>query len=223
MKKLLCLLIMISQLASAQDLSKDLKPFKAITITSAMEVELILATSFKLEVYGKDVDKLKISNKGKELKLTTSLGKKFKSDLKLKIYYNEGLRHLKLANWVKITAKEPIIEKFLELETINNVKADLTIQTEDFIAELELGSKVTLNGLTDSQKITVKSKSVYDAFNFKSKKAFVEAKAGQAAIFVSGFLDAEAKLKGEIIYKGDPFSINEKTFLGKITPKKVVE
>lgn len=220
MKKIFLGLLFASKFIFAQDLSKDLKPFKAITVTSAMEVELILANGYKIEVYGKDVDKLKISEKGKELKLTTSLDKKFKSDLKVKIYYEEGLRNLKLANWVKISSKEPIIEKFLELETINNVKANLTLQTEDFIAEVDLGSIITLKGFTESQKIEVKNKSFYDAFNFKSKKTYIEAKASQAAIYVSGFLDAEAKLKAEITYMGNPFSVNEKTFLGKIFPKK---
>ncbi len=220
MKKLFLSLLLITQFSFSQNLVKDLKPFKAILITSAMEVELILANGFKIEVEGTDVDKLKISNKGKELKLTTSLKKKFKSDLKIKIYYSEGLRNIKLANWVKFSSKEPIIEKFLEFEAINNVKANLTVQTEDFIGSLELGSDLVLKGITDSQKIEVSTKSFYDAFNFKSKKAYVEVKAAKAGIFVSDFLDAEAKLKGEIIYMGEPFSVNEKTFLGKVIHKK---
>jgi len=220
MKKIFLGLLFASQFIFAQDLSKNLKPFKAITVTSAMDVELIVADTYKIEVYGKEAEQLKIIENGKELKLTTSLGKKFNSKYKVKIYFKKGLRYLKLANWVKITSKEPIIENFLELETINNVKVNLTLQTEDFIARLDLGSIITLKGVTESQKIEVINKSFYDAFNFKSKKAFIKAKSSQAAIYVSEFLDAEAKFKAEIIYMGNPFSINQTTFLGKINSKK---
>ncbi|NJB81261.1 GIN domain-containing protein [Wenyingzhuangia aestuarii] len=220
MKKIFLAILLIGQFSFAQDLVKDLKPFKAITINSAMEVELILADGFKIEVYGKDVDKLSVSDRNKELKLSTSLKKKFKSDLKVKIYYNNGLRHIKLANQVVFTSKEPIIEKFLEIEAVNNVRANLTVQTDDFIANLDLGSNLLLKGFTKSQKIKVKSKSLYDAFNFKSKKAYVEVRAAQAGVYVSEFLDAVAKLKGEITYMGTPYSVNEKTFLGKVIHKK---
>ncbi|MGY5352171.1 GIN domain-containing protein [Wenyingzhuangia sp. IMCC45533] len=220
MKRIFLALLFITQINFAQDLVRNLKPFKAISITSAMEVELILANGFKLEVTGKDVDKLSVNNKGKELKLSTSLGKKFKSDLKVKIYYSEGLRNIKLANNVIFTSKEPIIEKFLEFEAINNVKADLTVQTKYLVARLDLGSNLLLKGFADDQKVKVNTKSMYDAFNLKSKKATVEVKAGNAGIYVSEFLDANAKLKGEIVYMGDPFSVNEKTFLGKVIHKK---
>ena len=216
----LFLLLLISNFVFAQDLKKDLKTFKSIHINSAMQVELISSDSCKIEITGKDVDKLSIDEKNKELKLSTSLDKKFKSDLMVKIYYQSGLRHLKLANLVEISSNDTIKEKFLEIEAINNVKANLSLEIEDFIANLSLGSNFVLKGVTESQKINVSSKSFYDAFNFKSKKAFVEAKTSQVGVNVSEFLDANAKYKAEIIYTGNPYSVNEKTFLGKVISKK---
>ena len=219
MKKLF-LLLLISNFVFAQDLKKDLKVFKSIHINSAMQVELISSDSCKIEITGKDVDKLSIDEKNKELKLSTSLDKKFKSDLMVKIYYQPGLRYLKLANLVEISSNNIIKEKFLEIDAINNVKVNLSLELEDFIANLSLGSNFVLKGVTESQKINVSSKSFYDAFNFKSKKAFVEAKTSQVGINVTEFLDANAKYKAEIIYTGNPYSVNEKTFLGKVISKK---
>ena len=219
MKKLF-LLLLISNFVFAQDLKKDLKTFKSIHINSAMQVELISSDSCKIEITGKDVDKLSIDEKNKELKLSTSLDKKFKSDLMVKIYYQPGLRYLKLANLVEISSNNIIKEKFLEIDAINNVKVNLSLELEDFIANLSLGSNFVLKGVTESQKINVSSKSFYDAFNFKSKKAFVEAKTSQVGVNVSEFLDANAKYKAEIIYTGNPYSVNEKTFLGKVISKK---
>ena len=219
MKKLF-LLLLISNFVFAQDLKKDLKVFKSIHINSAMQVELISSDSCKIEITGKDVDKLSIDEKNKELKLSTSLDKKFKSDLMVKIYYQPGLRYLKLANLVEISSNNIIKEKFLEIDAINNVKVNLSLELEDFIANLSLGSNFVLKGVTESQKINVSSKSFYDAFNFKSKKAFVEAKTSQVGVNVTEFLDANAKYKAEIIYTGNPYSVNEKTFLGKVISKK---
>ncbi|MDO3694009.1 DUF2807 domain-containing protein [Wenyingzhuangia sp. chi5] len=219
MKKLF-LLLLISNFVFSQDLKKDLKSFKSIHINSAMQVELISSDSCKIEVTGKDVDKLSIDEENKELKLSTSLDKKFKSDLMVKIYYQSGLRYLKLANLVEISSNDTIKEKFLEIDAINNVKANLSLETEDFIANLSLGSNFVLNGITESQKINASSKSFYDAFNFKSKKAYVEAKTSQVGVNVTNFLDANAKYKAEIVYTGNPYSINEKTFLGKVISKK---
>lgn len=219
MKKLF-LLLLISNFVFAQDLKKDLKTFKSIHINSAMQVELISSDSCKIEITGKDVDKLSIDEKNKELKLSTSLDKKFKSDLMVKIYYQPGLRYLKLANLVEISSNNIIKEKFLEIDAINNVKVNLSLELEDFIANLSLGSNFVLKGVTESQKINVSSKSFYDAFNFKSKKAFVEAKTSQVGVNVTEFLDANAKYKAEIIYTGNPYSVNEKTFLGKVISKK---
>lgn len=215
MKKLL-LLLLITNFVSAQDLKQNLKEFKSITISSDMDVELIVSDSYKIEVYGNDVDKLTIDNKGHELKLTTSLSAKFKSDLKTKIYYKPGIRYIKLSNNVKITSADVIQENFLELELINNVRADLKLNTVDFIAKLELGSDIVLNGVTESQKIEVLTKSNYNAYQLKSKKAYVKVNASNAFIFVSEFLEANSRIKGEISYKGNPFSVSEKTFLGKV-------
>lgn len=219
-KTLLLLLLFVSNFVFAQDLSKDLETFKSIIITSAMDVELISSENSKIEVIGNDIDKLTISNKNKELKLTTSLGKKFKSDLKVKIYYTTGLRYLKLSNQVVIYSKHVINEVFLELEAINNVKANLKLKTKDFVANLKLGSNISLEGSTEVQKISVSSKSFYDAFNFKSKKSFVKTKAADVAIYVEEFLDVNAKLKSKVTYMGDPYSVNEKTFLSKVIHKK---
>ncbi|ANW97249.1 hypothetical protein AXE80_13525 [Wenyingzhuangia fucanilytica] len=216
----LFLLLFISNIIFAQDLKKDLTSFKSINISSAMQVELISSDSCKIEVTGKDLEKLSINNLEQELKLSTSIDKKFKSDLRVKIYYQPGLRYLKLANLVELSSKDTINEKFLEIEAVNNVKAVLSVKTEDFIANLSLGSNFVLKGITESQKIKVGSKCFYDAFNFKSKKAFVEAKASQVGINVSEFLDANAKFKAEIVYIGNPYSVNEKTFLGKVIRKK---
>lgn len=219
MKKIVLLILLISQFGFSQNLVKKLQPFKAISITSAMEVELILSDHFKIEVFGEDVDKLSISDVSEELKLTTSLNKKFKSDLKIKIYYVTGLRYIKLANNVSFKSRGPVVEKFLEIKAVNNVRADLSLSTDVFIATLDLGSNFKLKGTTESQKITIKKKSFYDAFNFKSKKAYTEVSFSKAGIYVSEFLEATAKLKGEITYIGNPLSVHEKTFLGKVIHK----
>jgi len=216
MKYIYVVILCISQFCFSQDLVKELQPFKSISITTAMEVELVLSDHFKIEVFGKDVAKLSITDFNKELKLTTSLTKKFKSDLKIKIYYVKGLRSIKLANHIILSSKEPIVEDFFEIKAINKVKADLRLVTKDFIATLDLGSNILLKGSTESQKINIKNKSFYDAFNFKSQKTFATVKLSKAGVYVSDFLDATAKLKGEIIYAGNPLTVHEKTFLGKV-------
>ncbi|GGF63965.1 GIN domain-containing protein [Wenyingzhuangia marina] len=220
MKKLFLFALFISNIAFSQDLLQNLKTFKSIDISSAMDVELVAADTAKIEVTGSDLEKLTISDQGGELRISTSLDKKFKSDLIVKIYYQPGLRYLKLANLVEISSNDTINEKFLEIDAINNVKVNLSLKTDDFIANLSLGSNFVLKGITESQKINASTKSFYDAFNFISKKAYVEAKTSQVGVNVTEFLDANAKYKAEIVYTGNPYSVNEKTFLGKVISKK---
>ncbi|MGY5355301.1 GIN domain-containing protein [Wenyingzhuangia sp. IMCC45467] len=220
MKNLFLFVLFVCNISFSQDLLQNLKSFKSIHINSAMDVELVSSDSAKIEVTGNDLEKLNISDDNNELKLSTSLDKKFKSDLKVIIYYMPGLRNIKLANQVKITSRNVINEKFLELEAVNGVKANLSVKTKDLVSILSLGSKIALEGITESQKINASTKSFYDAFNLISEKAYVEAKTSNVAVYVNQFLDANAKYKGEIIYMGDPYSVNEKTFLGKVIHKK---
>lgn len=215
MRKLLFILLVTNSVFS-QDLKRNLKEFKSIIVSSAMDVELITSNVFKIEVTGKDVDKLNFENKNQELKLATSLSKKFKSDIKVKIYYQPGIRYMKFSNNVHVHSKYLIEENFLEFNCINNVTVDIRLKTVDFIARLELGSKITLDGITESQKIKVLTKSEFNGLKFHSKKSYIKVSAAVANIYVSEFLEANAKLKGKIFYSGEPFSVSEKSFLGGI-------
>ncbi|WP_010135503.1 GIN domain-containing protein [Ochrovirga pacifica] len=218
MKHFLLLLFATSTLFS-QKLERNLKEFKSIEITSAMDVELIIADDYKVVATGNDTDNLIIENKNHELDISSSLTKKFNSDIKLKIYYKPGLRHIKLSNNVVIHSKDILKENFLEFIAINNINANLSLETVDLIGEFELGSNIVLKGTTESQKIKVLSKSKYKGFAFKSKKAYVKTVASEAELYVTEFLEANARLKGTIIYDGDPFSVVEKSFLGGIIRK----
>ncbi|MEN8765086.1 MAG: GIN domain-containing protein [Wenyingzhuangia sp.] len=210
---------LISNVIFSQSITRKLDTFKSIKISSAIEVILETANHSKIEVTGSDIDKLQIKNKNQELHLFTSLDKKFKNDLKVHIYYEPGLRYLKLTNSVKIHSKTPIHEEFFEIEANHNVKAVLRLKTKHLVAKLKLGSNITLKGTTESQKIYVGAKCFYHAFQFISKQTTISANASLAEIHVSEFLEATAKFKAEIIYRGQPNSVNEKTLLGKVIRK----
>ncbi|MGY6649277.1 GIN domain-containing protein [Wenyingzhuangia sp. IMCC45574] len=216
MKKIFFALLLVTTAVFSQDLERNLKEFKSVTISSAMDVELIKADVFKIEAVGQDVSKLNVENKSQELSLSTSLTKKFKSDIKVKIFYKPGIRYIKLSNNVILHSKSILTENLLELIAINNVKVDLRLKIKDFVGRFELGSNISLKGTTESQKLKVLTKSEYNGFDFKSKKTYIKAVTSKADIYVSEYLEANSRVKAKINYKGDPFSVNEKSFMGDI-------
>lgn len=207
---------MISTTVFSQNLERNLKEFKMITISSAMNVELVISDSFKVTANGEDVDKLKIENKGQELKIASSLDKKFSSDINLKIYYKPGIRYIKLSNNVNLSSKNIIKESFLEIVAINNVHLDLDLIIKDFQAKLELGSIANLRGSAESQNLKILTKSEFNGFKFKSEKAYVKAVTSKASVYVSNYLEVNARVKAEVKYDGNPLNVNEKSFMSDI-------
>lgn len=215
MKKILFILL-ISTSVFSQKLEKTVKEFKMISISSSMDIELIESTFFKVTATGNDVEKLIIENKGQELKIGTKIGKKFNSDIKLKIYYKPGIRYIKASNNVNLHSDNIIKESFLELVTFNNVTVNLNMIVKDFQAKIELGSVVNLKGSTESQNLKVLSKSEFHGFDFKSEKTYVKAITSKADVFATNYLEANARVKAEIKYKGKTSKVNEKSFLSEI-------
>lgn len=220
MKKLLLAILFISQIAFSQVRTEELKPFNSIHITSAMEVELIVSNTNKIEISGSDHERLIIKVEDEELLISNSIDKKFKSDLKVKIYYQNKLDELSLSNKVDITSEDVLNSDFLEIKAVNGVYANLSIENKNLEVNLSLGSNIVLKGTTESQKIKASTKSFYDTFNLKSKKAYVDSNTSNVGVYVTDFLDASAKYKGEIIYMGNPTTVNKNTFLGGTISKK---
>lgn len=215
MKKIF-FLFLISTSVFSQNFERKLTEFKMITISSSMDVELIKSKFYKVVATGEDIDNLTIENKGQELKVGTNIIKKFNSDIKLKIYYKPGIRYIKVSNSVDLSSKDIIKESFLEIVAFNNVNINLNLIVEDFQAKLELRSIANFKGSTQSQNLKLLSKSEFHGLDFKSEKTYIKAITSKAEVFATKYLEANARVKAEIKYDGDPLNVNQKTFLSEI-------
>jgi len=142
---------------------------------------------------------------------------------KLEIHYKHlGLSSLRLIKPVNVYAtvkelndlgvssgatvkSEEINTDSIKINLSSGASGELSIQTSSIDVNLSSGTNMRISGKTDIQKINLSSGSSYDALDFVSKSAAIDASSGSSAkINVSDGLDVNISSGGLVQYKGTP-------------------
>ncbi len=114
------------------------------------------------------------------------------------------LNNLDVSSGATVKSEE-INTDSIKINLSSGASGELSIQASSTDVNLSSGTNMKISGKTDVQKIDLSSGSSYDALDFVSKTAVIDASSGSSAkINVSDSLDVNISSGGLVQYKGTP-------------------
>lgn len=220
MKKLItvCLLVFtVVGSAFAQNVhTMELGKFAEVNVYDRIQAKLIPADENKIELHGKDLDKVSVSVSNGTLKVKMNMTKMFDGDeVKAMIYYKGGLTQVNATEGAEVTSDHVIDGPQLTIKSAEGALVFLDVHVKQLQVKAVTGGKVQTQGFADSQTVSIKTGGQYDGFAMKSDVAVSSVSmGGKARVYVSESLNAKINMGGEIEYKGNPASVKEDIKMG---------
>jgi hypothetical protein len=217
----ICFLTFISQSLLAQDSwSKDLSPFKKLTLQGRIQVYLCAGATYKVEANINkdevDLNKLDFSTKGDVLKVKYQGGAFKDVDLVLTFFLPQAV-DLEANQGVEIRTKDNFIlnKENLVLAAFAGGKIAANVQCSKIDASIHQGGSIRIYGTTNELYANVFTGGTIATNYLKAVKVYAKVTMGGEIITTaSDLLDASVGSGGIISYKGEPKKLEQKITLG---------
>jgi len=216
MKKIyfITVLMFSSLIFSQTTIKKPLGKFSELKVFSFLNVELIKATTNKIEVFGKNAEDVSVTQINNALKIRLPLDKYFsKNDVFIKVYYVK-INSIEVSEGAKVVLP-PIKQYELELKAQEGGEIITEVDTKVLTIKSVTGGKIKASGTTKSQNIKINTGGVYMGQNLKAESSKVEIKAGgKAEINSINFIDVKILAGGVLTIHGKVNELKESTIIG---------
>ena len=214
MKKLLCILLLISSLTYSQN-EKKVGDFHKVTAFDQITVELIASDENKVVLSGINSAEVEVVNRNGELKLRMPLTKLLKGNqVKAKVYYTD-LDAVEANEGAKISSEAIFKTTVFEIIAKEGAKIDIRLEVSKLTAKLLSGAIVATEGTAKNQDVSVNAGAIYEGKELKTVQTVISINAGgEAAVFATEFVDAKVRAGGDITVYGKPKQVNQKTIAG---------
>ncbi|MEL6142541.1 MAG: head GIN domain-containing protein [Bacteroidota bacterium] len=200
----------------AAQINTDLAPFEHIKIMGFFDVELIVGEEERIEIkaHDFDIDRIKISQQGGTLKLSTLRSIVEDADIDVKIYY-QSLSSLSVGGGAKVESDQPLVGSDLYIRAGSGSEIYLEIEAGELEAQASEGAHLTLRGKVEILDAGANTGGILDGHRLVAQSAKMRAgTGGEASATVEQSLDAKANTGGVIRYAGSPPETNSRTILG---------
>ncbi len=198
-----------------QPIIKEVGDFNIIKVFDLIETELIKGDEQKVEVSGRNADKVRVINKDGKLKIRMEINKRFKGeDVFVKVYYksldvidgNEGSR---------ITLQQLIKQDEIELRTQEGAKISGGFEVDHIDIRVVTGGIIETTGKAQSQDVKVNTGGIYKgrALETERTEVFVQA-GGEVSVHTTKKVSAKVRAGGEVYVYGNPTEVNKNTVFG---------
>lgn len=208
--------ILISGLTTAQkSIEKNLGEFKELKAYDLIAVELIKSNENKAVISGSNIDDVLLVNKNGILKIKMSIGKAFDgNNTKVTLYYT-SLDIIDANEGARIYGKDIIKQFEIDLRVQEGGVIEIPLDVTYTIAKAVTGGKITTNGYSKSQNISLLTGGIYNGELLKTDKTTISINAaGEAKVHAKKEVDAKIRAGGDIFVYGNPETINESKVLG---------
>lgn len=172
--------------------SREVSEFKAIDVSGAFEVEIIVQKDFSIEVEADDnlLQFIKTEVSGETLKIKSEKG------------FNTG-------NPLKIRITAPDIDN-LDLSGASKVNL-VNLNNDSLILDSSGASKIKIEGTTKTFTVDMSGASKLDAENLKAENVSVDSSgASSASVFATNELKADLSGATSVVYAGNPKIVEKK-------------
>ena len=215
MKKIACLLVLLSAQTGFCQVTKNLGDFHKVTSFDQIDVTLVPSDQTKIILNGKDSEAVELVNNNGELKVRMPLNKLLKGDnVSATVFYKE-LTAVEANEGSRIAGETPLKSAKFDLIAKEGSEIKLTLEVQKLTAKASGGSKVFLEGTADKQDLLVNSGANFDAEKLHTEQTAITVNAGgDSKVYATELVEAKIRAGGKILVYGKPKQLNQKTIAG---------
>lgn len=216
MKKIFVLaFVVMSQLVSAQELSKNLGDFTELSVFDRINVTLVKANENRIVVKGSRAEDVEIVTKNNELKVRMKLTKLLQGeDISATIYY-KNINKIEASEGSYVGSSDTFKGNNFDINAKEGSNVKLNLDVKNAGTKAHSGGIVELSGSANTHDINITSGGIVKARNLDTNTTNVAIKAGgEADVKASQLVDARTMAGGTIDIYGNPKQVNKKTTAG---------
>ena len=217
MKKIAFFLLLTTTVVfSQEERAIKLGDFNTIKTYRGLKVELIKTDNPKIVINGNKSQYVKVKNIDGVLKISLDILETFSSDeVEIIVYFSNDLQHLSANEGSVIFSNKKIKIEKTYLKATEAAEIELEIKCDNLEVKALTGGIVKLEGYAKNQNILANTGGFYKGSELKTEYTKVSAyTGGDATIYATDLVDANASVGGIIKIQGDPEKINKKESLG---------
>lgn len=212
MRVLIAILMISWQVSGAQKTEvRSLEPFRAIRVTSGIEVKLIKGDrpAARVEASGISLSEVITEVQGNTLKIGfRSIRLDGRNDVKVAVTYT-GLDRITALAAAAVFSLDVLESEALEFSASAAASIEIGVKTNRLSADASTASSIILSGTADDVHVEASTSSTVDAYHLEADKVSADAStASDIRITVRKEIRAEASTAGTIRYKGEPARSN---------------
>ena len=190
---------------------RNLESFSSVNVFGNIEVQLIKDEKEHMVINSREIDVSKISSRIDKSALKISMSKDLFSASKkvtIKLYY-KNIVEINSTGGADIVSENVFKADKMKFYAASGGNISLSVDLNIIDASVSEGSVISLDGNVNYQKVLSKLNGTYDAFELISDNAVAKANTGgKIKIYAAKLIDAVARTKGYIGYKGKPGRTN---------------
>ena len=216
MKKVLIALLLVTTAVIGQDrVEKNLGDFSELKAYRGLQVELIKSDSPKLIIEGNKASSVTVKNSNGVLKLSLKIENTFSSDeVMVYVHYTNPISVIDGNEGSNIFSDEVMKQDRVEVRAQEGARIKLELDAKDVEVVTSTGGYINLSGSAESQDVRANTGGIYKGARLKTEHTKINAATGgNAEVYASKSIDANANTAGIIDIEGDPEQVsrNEST------------
>lgn len=217
MKKMLLLMLLVTSAVLAQDrIEKNLGDFSELKTFRGLQVELIKSDSPKLIIEGNKASSVTFKNANGVLKLSMKIENTFSSDeVMVYLHHSQPISVIDANEGSNIYSDEEIKQDRVEVRAQEGARIKLELDVKNVEIVASTGGYINLRGKAESQDVRANTGGIYKGADLKTEHTKISAATGgNAEVFATKSLDANASTAGTIDINGDPEQVTKKESTG---------
>lgn len=214
-KSILIAVLLLFQMVSAQDITKEIGDFNAVRIFDKIDALLIKGSENKIIIKGSRAQEVEVVNKNGELKVRMKLTKLLKGDdVSVTIYY-KAIDRVEVSEGSRVGSQDTFKSTAFELNAKEGSEIKLNLDVQKLKSKANSGGILNISGTAVNHDVVITSGGIVKAKELNTKQTTIAVNAGgEAEITATDFVDAKTRAGGDIDIYGNPAQVNQKTTAG---------
>ncbi|MNJ99316.1 hypothetical protein D3C87_170920 [compost metagenome] len=214
-KSILIAVLLLFQMVSAQDITKEIGDFNAVRIFDKIDALLVKGSENKIVIKGSRAQEVEVVNKNGELKVRMKLTKLLKGDdVSVTIYY-KAIDRVEASEGARVSSQDTFKSMAFELNAKEGSEIKLKLDVQKLKSKANSGGILNITGTAVNHDILITSGGILKGRDLDTKQTAITVNAGgEADITASDLVDAKTRAGGDINIYGNPAQVNQKTTAG---------
>lgn len=214
-KSILIAVLLLFQMVSAQDITKEIGDFNAVRIFDKIDALLVKGSENKIVIKGSRAQEVEVVNKNGELKVRMKLTKLLKGDdVSVTIYY-KAIDRVEASEGARVSSQDTFKSVAFELNAKEGSEIKLKLDVQKLKSKANSGGILNITGTAVNHDVLITSGGILKGRDLDTKQTTITVNAGgEADITASDLVDAKTRAGGDINIYGNPAQVNQKTTAG---------